>query len=166
MWGCIGYTFMMKRQKGGMKGVKLHRLVAEAFCCGPEGIGDLLVDHIDGDRMNNAAANLRVVDAKTNAVNNFKHFINDAGLKKTKGIKTVLVLGNEAKLFDSVGAASRFLQHDNATVSKAAQHNTNLANGKKELNRSTMGYRTTSKWRPFRYEDLNSTFKKQIDELL
>ena len=150
--------------KGGQRTVKVHRLVAEAFCGGLK--DGLLVDHIDGDRTNNIAANLRVVDAKCNAVNNFKHFINDAGLSRAKGIRIVLVKDDKAQLFNSVGKTAKHLDYDNATVSKTAQHNTNLANGDSHKNRSNMGYRTCLSWRPYRYDDLNETIKKQIDELL
>lgn len=44
-----------------------HRLVAEAFCENPNGY--TIVDHIDRDKHNDNASNLRWVDAKTNSKN-------------------------------------------------------------------------------------------------
>ena len=44
-----------------------HRLVAEAFCDNPNGY--TIVDHIDRDKHNDNASNLRWVDASTNAKN-------------------------------------------------------------------------------------------------
>lgn len=44
-----------------------HRLVAEAFCENPNGY--TIVDHIDRDKHNDNASNLRWVDASTNAKN-------------------------------------------------------------------------------------------------
>ena len=44
----------------------IHRLVAAAFHPNPDGLPQ--VDHIDGDRKNNSAANLRWVSARDNAL--------------------------------------------------------------------------------------------------
>jgi hypothetical protein len=51
-------------------GVGVHRLVADAFCDKSEGLD--VVDHIDHDRSNNNAENLRWVNASANAHNRRK----------------------------------------------------------------------------------------------
>lgn len=52
-------------------GMAVHRLVAKAFVPNPE--NKKYVDHIDGNRLNNDASNLRWVSAKENAANPITH---------------------------------------------------------------------------------------------
>lgn len=52
---------------GKPKTFMFHRLVAEAFCENPNGY--TIVDHIDRDKHNDKASNLRWVDSSTNAKN-------------------------------------------------------------------------------------------------
>jgi len=146
--------------------VKVHRLVAAAFC--PKWDPSMLVDHKDSNRKNNQAGNLHTVDYKSNSVNNFKRFINDAGLTKQGGVRLVAVNSDNtsAHLFESTGACARFIQKDHSGICKAAKHNTNLINGEKHKNRTTMGYRTYGGYRVFRFDDLTPTIKNKINELL
>lgn len=58
-------TGYLRVSLGRNKFFYLHRLVATCFLPNPENLPQ--VDHIDGDRMNNAVSNLRWVSAKQNS---------------------------------------------------------------------------------------------------
>ena len=62
-----GYIYVNLITNEGKKLRSIHRLVAQAFVPNPE--GKELVDHIDGNRTNNNANNLRWVTAEENANN-------------------------------------------------------------------------------------------------
>ena len=47
--------------------VPIHRAVAECFCLKPKTADRLVVDHIDGDKHNNLASNLRWITYKENS---------------------------------------------------------------------------------------------------
>lgn len=61
--GC-GYPTVTLRHNGVQVQRLVHRLVAESFCCRPEGANQ--VNHKDGDKKNNQASNLEWVSAKQN----------------------------------------------------------------------------------------------------
>lgn len=58
-----GYLYCTLCNKSVYKSVKVHRLVAQAF------LGDIegkVVDHIDGNKSNNAVSNLRICSVQDN----------------------------------------------------------------------------------------------------
>lgn len=61
------YQYINFRWDGKQKNKAVHRLVAEAFL--PKVEGATIVDHIDGDRLNNKVENLRWVTFRENANN-------------------------------------------------------------------------------------------------
>lgn len=61
------YRYINFRYEGKNKNRAVHRLVAQAFIDNPNNYS--IVDHIDGDRLNNNLENLRWVSAKENRVN-------------------------------------------------------------------------------------------------
>lgn len=61
------YWFVHLSYSGNCRNRPIHRLVAETFVPNPDNLP--IVDHIDGDKHNNKASNLRWVDAKTNKNN-------------------------------------------------------------------------------------------------
>jgi NUMOD4 motif./HNH endonuclease. len=62
-----GYYYVNLHNNNGTKRFAVHRLVANAFISNP--YNKLYVDHIDGNKSNNAATNLRWVTAKENSNN-------------------------------------------------------------------------------------------------
>lgn len=58
-----GYNVVSLRKNGRYTKVRVHRLVALAFCAGDS---RLTVDHIDSDRQNNRSVNLRWLPRSTN----------------------------------------------------------------------------------------------------
>lgn len=72
--GIGGYRYVSLRNDGKKrKNFFVHRLVADAFC--ERRSGCEYVDHIDYDRRNNRADNLRWVTAKENVAHSYDHII-------------------------------------------------------------------------------------------
>ena len=66
-----GYQYVSLYSNRKQHNIRIHRLVAIAFVAGQHASTDV-VDHIDGDRENNAANNLRWTNASTNNANRGK----------------------------------------------------------------------------------------------
>lgn len=61
-----GYERVALCRQGRSKRLLVSRIVAEAFCAKPESKAPLVVDHIDTNKANNKATNLRWLTAKEN----------------------------------------------------------------------------------------------------
>ena len=110
--GSINDGYIQVQIKGVTK--QIHRLVAQAFVPNPE--GKELVDHIDGNRSNNYATNLRWVTAKENSnnlnrlklltkkaeqrridkeINNYLNCIFEKGISKLELIRRIIDYGEK-----------------------------------------------------------------------
>ena len=61
---CYGYRTTSVCKEGKEKALKVHRMVAEAFLPNPDGLPT--VDHINNDKQDNRAANLRWLSFEDN----------------------------------------------------------------------------------------------------
>lgn len=77
-----GYLAIKLRWHGKVKSCLVHRLVAKYFL----GEQDLVVDHIDGNRLNNKVSNLRYCTQKENL--QYAGY-NNSGVKHYKSVFTV-----------------------------------------------------------------------------
>lgn len=118
-----GYKMMDLYKNGKQKTVRVHRLVALAFIPNPE--NKPTVNHIDGDRNNNAVENLEWATFEEQN----RHFY-QRGLKSEKNIKKAVKAMNKAssvavecitdnKVFKSQSEAARHYGIDPSSISMA-----------------------------------------------
>jgi len=97
------YLHVTLHRNGGYKNVMVHRLVAQAFLPNPHNLPE--VDHIDHNRLNNNADNLRWVDATTNTAAKLAHNTKTSYRRAVKCLETL-------EVFASISAAGRFVSTD------------------------------------------------------
>ena len=71
----------------------IHRLVAQHFCEGYQ--KDLVVNHKDGNKLNNCANNLEWVTRSENDLHAFKNNLRQKHILVLSNIKLVLILATE-----------------------------------------------------------------------
>lgn len=112
-----GYLFVSLCKNGEKENVVIHRIVALLFIPNPE--NKPCIDHIDGDRANNHADNLRWVTAKENS-NNYNAPNTYKGKKINKGGKAVLqydLEGNFIKEWVTTMEIQRQLNYHRSNIS-------------------------------------------------
>ena len=112
-----GYKIISLWKNGTGKMFRVHRLVAAAFIPNPD--NKPCIDHIDGDRANNHADNLRWVTAKENS-NNYNAPNTYKGKKINKGGKAVLqydLEGNFIKEWVTTMEIQRQLNYHRSNIS-------------------------------------------------
>lgn len=117
----LRYTY--KRQKLSLK---VHRAVAQAFIPNPNNYPQ--VNHIDGNKDNNAVSNLEWVTNQQNAIHAVRNGLWDSVFEKANKVnfakrkKIVATKGGETLLFESVGEAEKHFD---------SRHITDAAKGKR-----------------------------------
>ena len=118
-----GYCHLMLRKDGRYIGVRVHRLVAETFLGKPNFLCE--VNHKDGNKQNNAVANLEWVSHSENVSHAYKK-----GLRKTTPVSAYTKTGEYLKTFQSVKDAMKFCGISyNAGISRCLTGKTKTAHG-------------------------------------
>lgn len=115
---CLGYG------EGGYKNFYVHRLVAESFIDNPLLLPE--VNHIDGDRANNAVSNLEWCDREYNV----RDYVSKGrGKYSTKSVKQVDEQGDTIKEWTSLIEASKDLNCTPELIGMAANGKIKKAKG-------------------------------------
>lgn len=88
-----GYYFVRLCNKGVMKNLMIHRLVAAAFVPNPDGLPE--IDHIDGNKKNNVYTNLRYVSHLDNMRNPNTEPKRFEAIRKKQGIPVIAFLNGK-----------------------------------------------------------------------
>lgn len=120
------YFLYLLNDKGKYQLVRVHRLVAFAFV--PKPIGCNIVNHIDGNKLNNVATNLEWTDHGGNNQHAY-----DTGLQKgpTKKFRKVAKMLNDKimETYPSIAQASRDNNVSDTSIRRACTGQTNTAGG-------------------------------------
>ncbi len=109
-------VFLRRDEDGKRVSKPVHRLVAEAFILNPAGLP--VVNHIDGDKYNNAVSNLEWVSYCENTRKFFQ-----SGTQETRPVARVNKNGNIANVFLSIKQAADFFQCDYRGLNEAIKAN-------------------------------------------
>ena len=136
-----GYYSLPLFREGKMKRYSVHRLVALAFV--ENGNNKKIVDHINGDKKDNRAINLRWVTSKENTnnvntkfnmkntfdkMNDFSRNMAKENSRKSK-IRAVVQIDDNNKIvgrYDSISEAARVTGYNKNSISTSRQANVRL----------------------------------------
>lgn len=121
-----GYKTVYLYKEGKLHTRLVHRLVAKAFCEGYE--EGLVVNHMDGDRLNNRYTNLEWVTQRENVRDSMKRGTHDyksahkvAHELRKKPVEIECEKSGEIRMFDSAREASRYIGVHENNVSRVAR---------------------------------------------
>lgn len=104
-----GYLTVNLSKDGKGLNKTVHRLVAEAFIPNPEGLPE--IDHIDGDKTNNAVENLQWI---SHVENNRKKTTGIGIPKRVENVET-------GEIFETITAAAKQYNVSKAAISQAVK---------------------------------------------
>ena len=110
--------------KDKMKGIGVHRLVAQVFVPNPNNLPQ--VNHIDGNKKNNRADNLEWCDASFNQ----EHAL-ETRLKKVHKVKQYDLNGNYIKTWDSIKEVTKHFNISHVSLVTHISRNTKSCVGYK-----------------------------------
>lgn len=130
-----GYHRLSVTINGVKHSYKLHRMVASAFLPNPDMLPQ--VNHIDGNKDNNAVDNLEWISGADNAKHAIEHGLwtnvfrasRETNEKRKRKVIAINISSGERKLFNSVGDAERFV---------GSRHISDVLKGKRQ---QAKGYR-------------------------
>ena len=111
--------------RGDYEDQLVHRVVANAFLEKPEGICE--VNHIDGDRHNNAVTNLEWVSHRENMLHAVSHGLVDTKMACSAHRKPIVC--SNGRRYESVRSASKALGILESCISACAHGRVKTANG-------------------------------------
>lgn len=127
--GSHGYLYVILYNKGKVKNIRVHQLVAMAFLNHtPDGYNGLIVDHIDNNPLNNRLYNLQLVTARHNVSKDRSGSSKYTGVcwhkLKNKWISSITINGETKHLgyFDNEEEASEYYQ----AALKSLENNTEI----------------------------------------
>jgi hypothetical protein len=102
-----GYVIVTISKDGERKGIRFHRLVAQHFLPNPENLAT--VNHLDGNKLNNAVSNLEWASQSENNKHSFR-----IGLKSHKGEKgpAAKISNKQAKMIRDLYKIGEYKQKD------------------------------------------------------
>lgn len=113
-----GYYKVNLRKNNKFKSLRIHKLVAEHFL--KKEIGKNIVNHKDGNKLNNCVDNLEFVTISENTIHAIRFLKKDFtnGGKHSKKPIISIQKNNIYRFFDSVGSASKFFDLSRRTIGR------------------------------------------------
>lgn len=122
-----GYYVVCLYEDGKRYSVKVHRLVAKAFVDNVENKPQ--IDHIDGNKENNAYTNLRWVTPKENSRNPITHARHVATIKPPMRKRTAVVCVETGTLYEGLRVAERHTNISHSEISACCKGKRRSAGG-------------------------------------
>lgn len=113
-----GYYKVRLSNNGLVEDCMLHHLVWKLFSNEPEYSDNMVIDHIDGNKLNNSIYNLRLI---TKSENIFAALYDTKTNKAAKVVVQYDLQDNYIATFPSAAAAARYLGLDSSTITKVCR---------------------------------------------